>query len=129
MLTITAFYAALLGLVYIALAGNVFGYRRRHHVALGHGDDPVLERRIRAHGNFAEYAPFILLLIGFAEAQGGVPWLIHGLCAALVIGRAIHAVGISRANEDYRLRATGMALTLTSCGAASVVNLWLSTLG
>ena len=64
-MTITAIYAALLGLLFLALSVNVVRTRRATRVSLGAGDHPLLERRIRAHGNFAEYTPIALILIAF----------------------------------------------------------------
>ena len=63
-LAVTALYAGLLGLLFFALSINVIGKRRSEHVALGHDGKPRLERAIRAHANFAEYAPFVLLMMG-----------------------------------------------------------------
>ena len=54
-----------------------------------------------------------------AILAGGHALLIHGLGILLILGRLIHALGISRENENYRLRVTGMALTFTAlCSAA-----------
>ena len=64
---IIAIYAAPLAFLYIALAINVIRLRFKHRVSLGAGEVPKLERAIRAHGNFAEYVPFALLLIGLSE--------------------------------------------------------------
>lgn len=55
--TITMAYAGLLALMFVALSARVIVRRRSAHAALGDGDDNDLSRRIRAHGNFAEYAP------------------------------------------------------------------------
>ena len=126
MVTITAFYAALLALLFVILSRNVFGYRRRAGIALGDGDDAVLLRRMRVHANFAEYAPFVLLLIGFAEIQDLMPVFVHLLGVALVAGRTVHALGVSREPEDYRFRVAGMALTLGALSLAAVANVLLS---
>jgi len=61
--------------------------------------------------NFAEYVPFVLLLLSFVEMQDGPAWLIHLICLAFLAGRAIHAYGVSHVQEDYRLRSNGMAIT------------------
>jgi uncharacterized membrane protein YecN with MAPEG domain len=65
---ITALFAGLLAPLYIVLALRVIGLRRSAGVALGDGGDPWLTRRMRVHANFAEYAPFTLLLMGLAES-------------------------------------------------------------
>ena len=47
---------------------------------------------MRVQANFADYVPLSLLLLAFAELQGRPVWLIHTLCAVLVVGRLVHGV-------------------------------------
>ena len=68
MMRITAFYASLLTLLYLYLSVRVIGWRRQQRVEIGHAEDAQLLRRMRVHANFAEYAPFALLLMALAEA-------------------------------------------------------------
>jgi len=57
--------------------------------------------------------PFALLLLALAELRGAPALLLHGLCLALLIGRAAHAWGVSDPSEDFRFRVFGMAATFT----------------
>jgi len=66
MLSITAFYAALLAVLFLVLSVRVIGWRRESRVEFGHGEDSELLRRMRVHANFAEYVPFTLLLMALA---------------------------------------------------------------
>ncbi len=117
-MVITPAYAVAFALVFVALSVRTLRLRRRYQVAVGHGGEPALERAARAHGNFAEYVPLTLLLIHFLETLGGgAPW-IHTLCAALLIGRVLHAFGVSQVREDFRFRVAGMVLTFTAIGGA-----------
>lgn len=118
MLTIVPAYAALLALIYLALAARVVRLRRAAGVSLGSGGNSDLERRIRAHGNFAEYVPFALLLLAFVELQGHSPALINGLCALLVAARAAHAYGVS--TGALRWRVLGVTATFVVFGSAAV---------
>lgn len=112
MLTITPIYAALLAFVYIYLSIRVIKLRRWHKVAVGHGGHQALERATRAHANFAEYVPFILLLMAMAELLNhNLSYIIHGLGLILLTGRVIHAYGISQLNEKMNFRVLGMTLT------------------
>jgi hypothetical protein len=106
-------YAALLALLFVALSLRVIGARRSGKVAIGAGGDAGLERCMRVHANFAEYAPFALLLLALAELRGAPAFLLHALCLALLIGRAAHAWGVSNPKEDFRFRVFGMAATFT----------------
>lgn len=105
-------YAALLALMYIYLAIRVMMARRDAGVSIGSGGNRMLERRIRVHGNFAEYVPIALILLVLMEMRGSAPWLLHTLCLALVIGRAAHAWGVAQEPDDLRGRGAGMLLTM-----------------
>ncbi len=120
-LTIVPSYAAVLGLGMIMLSLRVIRIRRKSKVAMGDRGEPVLERAIRVHGNFSEYVPLAIILLAFVEMSGSPGWLVHGLCGLFVAGRAVHAIGVSRAAEDYRFRTFGMAATFTVLGVTSTL--------
>ena len=113
LMPITALYAALLTALFVALSVRVVAARRGSGAALGDGGNPDLLRRIRLQGNFAEYVPLALILLGLAEGLHTSVWLLHLLGLALLIGRLLHAYGVSRTNEQFAFRVTGLALTLT----------------
>jgi uncharacterized protein len=125
MLTATALHAGLLGLVFVWLATRVIKARRVHRVSLGTGHR-LVERAVRAHGNFAEYVPFALLLLALCELNGLPAWAIHALGTALLVGRVAHASGIAREPEDFRGRVLGTALTFGVIGMASAALLGLA---
>jgi uncharacterized membrane protein YecN with MAPEG domain len=106
-----ALYAPLLALVFVALSVRTLLLRRKHQIGVGNGGNIHLSRAARAHANFAEYVPISLILIYLLEQSGGSGIRIHLVCIALVLGRVIHAFGISREPENIRLRVIGMALT------------------
>ncbi len=121
----TPLYAALLAFLFVALSYRVTQLRRSAQVALGDGGDKLLRRAIRVQGNFAEYVPFALLLLAMAELNGlGALWL-HTLGAVLLVGRVVHAVGVSQPGEDLRLRVTGMVSTFGVLVSAAIANLLL----
>ena len=111
MLAITPIYAALLGLMFVYLSFLVIKQRRSAKVSLGDGDNPALRKAIAVHSNFSQYVPFALLLITFVELNHASAYLVHGLCASLLIGRIAHAYGLAQANQIMKLRQLGMALT------------------
>jgi uncharacterized membrane protein YecN with MAPEG domain len=49
---------------------------------------------MRAHANFVEYAPFILILIALIEFTSGSSWWLWGASAAFVVARILHALGM-----------------------------------
>jgi uncharacterized membrane protein YecN with MAPEG domain len=115
---ITTAYAVPLAIIYLVLAFRVIGRRRAARAALGDGGDADLARRIRAHANFAEYVPLVLVLMMLAELGGAPIWMAHTAGACLLAGRVAHAVTISRLDEDIRMRVVAMVLTFTALGTA-----------
>ena len=111
MLHIVPYYAATLALLYVWLSFRVIQVRRRAKQAIGSGGVPGLERRMHVHANFAEYAPFALVLLTMAELRGAWGPSLHGLCLLLVAGRCAQAWGGSRTPEDFRFRVGGMMAT------------------
>ncbi len=108
---IVPYYAAILALVYLFLSYRVITGRNTNKVTLGTGGNAAIERLVRVHANFAEYTPFALLLLMMAEFKAVAPLILHGLGSALILGRAVHAYGVSQTPENFRFRITGMMLT------------------
>jgi len=116
---ITALYAALLAPLFILLSIRVIRARRAGRVPLGDGGDAIVLRRMRVQANFAEYVPLALLLMALAESLKTAPWLLHVMGIALVVARLTHAFGVSQPKENFALRVTGVATTLTILAVAA----------
>lgn len=110
-MSIVPAYSVLFALLFVVLSVLTIKARRGAKVALGTGRDKILERAVRVHANFAEYVPFTLLLLSFAELRGGHPLLIHALCAVFLLGRLLHAWGVSQVEENFTFRVSGMMMT------------------
>ena len=128
MMTITAFYAALLAALFLLLSIRVIGWRRMQRVELGDGENRELLRRMRVHANFAEYVPFTLLLMALAESMAPPRPLLHLVGLILVAGRILHAHGLSQTPQILRYRVWGMSLTFTALGIAALICFTLSAL-
>ena len=126
MLHITPIYACVLALIFIYLTFCVIGFRRGNQIGLGDGGDKTLLRRIRAHSNFAEYAPFALILMAFAELAGAPGWQLHIIGTLLVLGRLLHAIGFGREPETMNLRVAGMLMTIFALLTGVIFNLLAS---
>ncbi len=123
-LNATAIYAGVLALIAVALAVNVSRLRFRTGVGLGDGGDEGLLRARSAFGNFAEYVPLALIVIGLIEMAHGPRWLVHALGVALVVGRVLHAQGLSRTSGWSFGRAAGMACTWAVLAVGGAVALY-----
>ncbi|NIJ21247.1 hypothetical protein FHS95_002950 [Sphingomonas naasensis] len=110
---VTAGAAALLN---FWLGLRVSRLRISEKILVGDGGNPRMIARMRAHLNFAEYAPLVLILIALIElARGTQAWL-WGVAALFIISRILHAFGM----DGWRLgRMIGIAITmLTMLGLA-----------
>ncbi|MCU0537948.1 MAG: MAPEG family protein [Hydrococcus sp. Prado102] len=57
-------------------------------------DDGILQRKVRAHGNFTEYVPHGLLFIVVLELMRSPTWLLWLLGGTLTLARIAHAWGV-----------------------------------
>ena len=123
MLIVTSIIAAILTIIFVKLSLAVIGLRRKNKVGLGSGGHEDLERAIRAQGNFAEYAPFGIILIACLELNGAPWWLVAIPGIVLIVGRLIHAKGIQVPPPDFSKRVLGMKLTFTTLITLAILNL------
>jgi uncharacterized protein len=122
-------YAAILVLIFVLLSIRVIQMRGSAKIGLGHGNNPAMERRIRVHGNFAEYVPLALVLLLCMELQSQSRILIHILCIALVAARVIHAIGVTPVNENFPMRVASVLTTFAVLVVASVMLLYVAVHG
>jgi uncharacterized protein len=63
----------------------------------------VLRARMRAHANFVEYTPFVLILMALLEYAGGSAELLEGAGIVYLLARVLHAFGIERPRFTMQL--------------------------
>ncbi len=122
-------YAAILVLIFVLLSIRVIQMRGSAKIGLGHGNNLAMERRIRVHGNFAEYVPLALVLLLCMELQSQSRPLIHILCIALIAARVIHAIGVTPVNENFPMRVASVLTTFAVLVVASVMLLYVAVHG
>lgn len=122
-LPITLTIAGAAAILHIWLSMRVSGLRRRLGIGVGDAGNEIMLRRMRAHGNFAENVPIMLVLLGFIElATGGSLWL-WGAAILFVLARILHAFGMDRQGANW-LRISGVAISwavLLGLGAYAIV--------
>jgi uncharacterized protein len=74
-------------------------------------DDGLLQRKVRAYGNFTEHVPLALLIILVLELMGANGGLLWFLGITLMIGRIAHARGMIITYGPSPGRAIGFYLT------------------
>jgi uncharacterized membrane protein YecN with MAPEG domain len=120
---ITAFYGGLLGITFMYLSILVIQGRRSGKISLGDGGDNHFLGVIRAHANFAEYVPLILVLMLVAEINLAHVAVLHGAGVALLIGRLVHAYGLKHHSGASWQRVSGMLLTFVALIGLSIQNI------
>ena len=124
MAAICALYAGIVGLLLLVLAARVSYLRRTLKIGIGDGGDRVLLRAIRAHGNSVEWAIPAILFLLVAELTRAPPLLVHLCGLAIVLGRVLHAIGLSRSAGVSFGRFVGSGLSWVAVGVLSVWNVW-----
>jgi hypothetical protein len=120
---ITAFYAGLLAPVFLALSLRVVQFRRRG-ISLGDGGSPQMLRVMRGHANFAEYVPFILVLMLVLELGHTSIYILHALGITLLIARVLHGYALSFTHKFFLGRFLGAALTFGVLLVAGLLCVW-----
>ena len=113
-LPITSATAAAVALLLLILAIQTVRQRLRTKQAFGDGDNPALVSAIRSHGNLAEHAPIVLIMLGLLENAGANPTILTCVAAVFVAGRISHAIGLHQPSEPGRAplaRQIGVVIT------------------
>lgn len=92
-------------------------------VSIGDGGNEFLIRRMRAHANFIESAPFVLILIAALEATGGTNNWLWGIGIAYIVGRLAHGLGMDGGTLG-KGRMVGTAITMVSLLGLAGWALW-----
>lgn len=130
--SVTAFYLAVLALIYAVLALRVAGLRRANRVLFGDAENARLRTAIRVHANFIEYVPIIALLVALLEMSGMPAFRVHLLMGALLLSRLLHPMGMAARPGTWQFNAGRVAtilLTLAVLVAAAIhalVRFWPS---
>lgn len=93
--------------------------RRGTGQAIGDGDAAML-RAIRRHGNYAENAAIFVASLALLEMIGEMRLILIGVAALFMVGRLLHAIGMSQENTVNPGRIAGFATSLIACLAVGV---------
>ena len=118
---ITAITTALLALMLLVISVRVTMLRRRKKVSFLDGGDADLRVAIRVQGNFTEYVPMLLILMGLIEAMHFSPAVVYVFGAALIVARAAHALGLYSGRFPARALGAGGTWLLLLIGALLVL--------
>ena len=111
---IATLFTAVNILILFALTFLVIRQRRSQEISMGHNDNENMQRAIRVHGNFTEYAPLAMIgLFGMAACGASEIWM-YGIGGAFTLGRVMHAFGYSKVTGKSIGRFYGTLITLLS---------------
>ncbi len=123
---ITTLYAVPLAVLMLILWLGVTRTRAALSISIGDGGDVALHEKIRRHGNFIEWVPFVLLMMLMAELRAVPgPWL-HAAGILLLVSRAVHPFGLRADAPRHALRIvgnTGSLVALAICVAGIAISL------
>ena len=106
-LPITLTFAGAAALLHIWLASRVSRVRAAHKVSIGDGGNEALVRRMRAHANYGENMPIVLIMIALIELAGGDARILWAAGILFILARILHGFGMDRPSPS-RLRMIGM---------------------
>ena len=91
-------------------------------------DDGMLQRKVRAHGNFTEYVPLgLLFLVALELMQQN--WLVWLLGSTLTLGRIAHAYGLIKTYGPSPGRASGFFMTWFVYGVGAGACIYFGLIG
>jgi uncharacterized protein len=125
--TITTTFALALIPIWFVLWVRVTSMRSALNLSIGDGGNPALLQKVRQHGNFIEWVPFVLILMFLAETQGvGASWL-YAAGGLLLLGRLAHPFGLAIESAAHPLRYVGNGSNILSTAILVVALLRIKT--
>ena len=121
-----ALYAGIFVIFFLLLKGRVGLVRSGEKVMFGDGGNERLQRAQRVQGNAVEDVPVTVIGLLALGALTAPVWLIHALGIALLLGRALHAVGLSGSSGGSPGRMWGTLLTLIAMLATGIACIWFA---
>ena len=93
-LPVTAFVAAICAIMLLITAIDTVRHRMRTRAPFGDNADQKLISATRSHGNLAEHAPIVILLMAFLEMANANHIMLMTIGTLFLAGRVAHIVGL-----------------------------------
>ncbi len=98
-LPVTAFVAAICAIILLITAIDTVRHRIRLKATFGDAGDGKLISAGRSHGNLAEHAPIMILLLGFLEMSRANHMALMVVGAGFLVARVAHVIGLYAKSE------------------------------
>ncbi len=124
---ITLFYTSVFAVFALALSFRAGAARGKSGESLLYGspNNMLLVEKVRAHQNFLEYVPMLLLMFAAIEANGGSATFLYVMGGILFVARVAHAIGLKHDNMAHPGRFIGAAGTALTTLVVAGYGLWL----
>ena len=109
-LPVTMASAAAAALINVWLSTRIAALRLLTRNFTGDGGDEAMIRRMRAHLNFAENTPLVLILLALVEAAGMTGVWLPWIAGIYVVARIGHGIGMD-GGTLWWLRTIGTGIT------------------
>lgn len=120
---ITAIFTGVLALMLVGVSIRVTMLRAKKKISFFDGGDPELGAAIRVQGNFIEYVPMAIALMGLIESMGAKHWIVYLFGIVLVLARIAHAWGLYSGVFQGRVIGTSVTWALLAAGGLLVLGL------
>ena len=120
-LPITLTAAGVAALLNLWLAVRVGQVRTSEKVSVGDGGNDKVIARMRAHANFVEYTPLIVVLIAAIELAAGTSRWLWIVMALFMLGRIAHGFGLDGWKPGRPVGTIITMLTLLGLGLYAIV--------
>ncbi|MDX1515928.1 MAG: MAPEG family protein [Woeseiaceae bacterium] len=126
---ITLMYASIFAVFALALSYRAGSFRGKTGISVLHGEPQNMElaQRVRAHQNFLEYVPIVIICMGAIEANGGSSMFLYITGDLLIIARLAHAFGLRHDNMGHPGRLIGAGGTALITLAVAGYGIWLAS--
>jgi uncharacterized membrane protein YecN with MAPEG domain len=123
-LPITAFVTAICALLLLFTGVATVRQRLRLKIAFGDAGDAKLTSASRSHGNLAEHAPIVILLIAMLEMAKSNHLVLMAIGAAFLGGRVAHIIGLHMPSEPGKAPIPRQIGVITTWGSLLVLSGW-----
>lgn len=126
-LPVTAFVAAVCAIMLLITAIDTVRHRMRGSVAFGDNGDPKIISASRSHGNLAEHAPIVILMLAFLEMSRANHIALMAIGALFLAGRVAHIIGLyaPMSTKPPLPRSIGVIVTWLTLALLSGWTLWM----
>ena len=128
-LPISLTIAAGAALLNLWLAMRVGRVRMSEKVSIGDGGKDNLVRRMRAHSNYVENTPFVLILLALVELAHGPSLWLWGAGVLYLVARILHAFGMDGLGWGRTAGVLISMLTQLGLAVAALAAVYLTPVG